>query len=133
MTLSGEGEYNLNILKEIKATESLYELKQEDRNCQGYGKEVTYDTCTTKYFMEQLRLKCGCLPFAIINTTIYNEKVCGKCKTSFDLWVSCCYNLYARFPCVIQKKRRYALKQSKKVHQQNAWGTVCRYGMLSDW
>ena len=91
MTLSGEGEYNLNILKEIKATESLYELKQEDRNCQGYGKEVTYDTCTTKYFMEQLRLKCGCLPFAIINATSNNEKVCGKCKTSFDYLVVITY------------------------------------------
>ena len=83
----------MNSLKEIKATESLYELKQEDRNCQSYGKEVTYNTCTTKYFMEQLRLKCGCLPFAIINATNNKEKVCGliyeylfvityKCKVS---------------------------------------------------
>ena len=118
MTLSGEGEYNLNILKEIEATESLYELKQEDRNCQSYGNEVTYDTCTTKYFMEQLRLKCGCLPYAIINATSSNEKVCGKCKISF---ISCSHHLYARFLCVLQKKRRHALRQlSKQVHQQNA-------------
>ena len=74
MTLTGEGEYNLNILKEIEVTDSFYELDNEVRKCQSYKGNGTYDFCTSRYFMEQMRLKCGCLPFAIINST----KVCGK-------------------------------------------------------
>ena len=78
MTLIGEGEYNLNILKEIEVTDSFYELDNEVRKCQSYKGNNTYDFCKTRYFMEQMRLKCGCLPFAIINATVSNEKVCGK-------------------------------------------------------
>ena len=80
MTLSGEGEYNLNILKEIEVTDSFYELDNKVRKCQSYEGNDTYDNCTTRYLMEQMRLKCGCLPFAIMNSTIDNEKVCGKYK-----------------------------------------------------
>ena len=82
MALSGEGEYNLNILKEIKVTDPFYELDNEVRKCQSYRGEDTYDNCTTRYFLEQMRLKCGCLPDSIINATINNEKVCGKFKIS---------------------------------------------------
>ena len=78
MTLSGEGEYNLNILKEIEVTESFYELDDEDRKCQSYEGNDTYDNCTSRYFMEQMRLNCGCLPYAIMNGSVNNEKVCGN-------------------------------------------------------
>ena len=83
MTLSGEGEYNLNILKEIEVTDSFYELDDKVRKCQSYEGNVTYDNCTSRYFMEQMRLKCGCLPYGIMNSTINNEKVCGKYKFTF--------------------------------------------------
>ena len=72
----------MNILKEIKVTDSFYELDNEVRKCQSYKGEDTYDNCTTRHFLEQMRIKCGCLPDSIINATIYNEKVCGKCKIS---------------------------------------------------
>ena len=78
MTLRGEGEYNLNILKEIEVTDSFYELDKGVRNCQSYIGNDTYDKCTSRYFMEQMMLKCGCLPFAIMNSTINNEKVYGN-------------------------------------------------------
>ena len=78
MTLSGEGEYNLNILKEIEVTDSFYELDNEVRKCQSYEGNDTYDSCTSRCFMEQMRLKCGCLPYAIINSTVNNEKVYRK-------------------------------------------------------
>ena len=84
MTLSGEGEYNLNILKEIEVTDSFYELDNEVRKCQSYKGKDTFDNCTTRYFLEQMGLKCGCLPFAIINDTINGEKVCGKCQLSLN-------------------------------------------------
>ena len=79
MTLSGEGEYNLNILKEIEVTDSFYELDNKIRKCQSYKDNGTYDNCTSRYFMERMMLNCGCLPYAIKNAT-NREKVCGKCK-----------------------------------------------------
>ena len=78
MTLSGEGEYNLNILKEIEVTDSFYELNDKVRKCQIYKGNDTYDTCTSRYFMEQMMLKCGCLPFAIKNGSVNHKKVCYK-------------------------------------------------------
>ena len=60
--LSGEGEYNLNILKEIRVRESFNELDEDVRECQN---KETYDECTTRHYIEETREKCGCLPFAI--------------------------------------------------------------------
>ena len=80
MTLSGEGEYNLNSLKEIAVTDSFLELDSDVIKCQNYNKEGTYDSCKTSHFMEQMMLKCGCLPYGIMNSTINNKKVCGKYK-----------------------------------------------------
>ena len=84
MTLSGEGEYNLNILKEIEVTDSFYELEKGARKCQSYKGNDTYDNCKTSHFMEQMMLKCGCLPYGIMNSTINNEKVCGKYKFTLE-------------------------------------------------
>ena len=77
MTLAGEGEYNLNILKEIIVTDSFLELENEIKNCQSYYSKGSYDNCTTRYFVEQISINCGCLPYAISNATFNNEKVCG--------------------------------------------------------
>ena len=86
MTLSGEGEYNLNILKEIEVTDSFYELDNEAKKCQSYNDKGkgTYDICTTRFFLEKMRLNCGCLPYSIMNETLMNEKVCGKLKKESD-------------------------------------------------
>ena len=113
----------MNSLKEIEATESLYELEKEVRNCESYEGEDTYDNCTTKYFVEQQLQKCGCLPYAIINAEINNEKVYGKYDKRFLL---ICFKFYLRFPLVLPKKSWHALKQlCKIVNQQNASGTIC--------
>ena len=66
----------MNNLKEIEVTDSFYELEREIRNCQNYKTKDTYDNCTTRFFMEQMRLNCGCLPYAINPPT--DKKVCGK-------------------------------------------------------
>ena len=65
--LSGEGEYNLNILKEVEVTESFNELDEKVRGCQN---KETYDECTTRHNIEETRQKCGCLPFAIRLSTL---------------------------------------------------------------
>ena len=58
----GEGEYNLNALKEIKVTESYLVMDQEVRKCQN---EESYHNCTTKQYINTHLNKCGCLPFSM--------------------------------------------------------------------
>ena len=57
--LIGSGEYNLNVLKEIKVTESFFALDQEERQCQ--NKYSVHD-CTTDHHFHTILNKCGCLP-----------------------------------------------------------------------
>ena len=71
--LTGEGEYNLNILKEIEVTESFNELDEDVRECQN---KETYDECTTRHYIEEARQKCGCLPFAIRLSEMVNDHPC---------------------------------------------------------
>ena len=60
--LIGEGEYNLNILNEIKITESYMGLDQNFRKCQN---KESFDSCTTKEYHDSVLDHCGCLPFNI--------------------------------------------------------------------
>ena len=60
--LIGEGEYNLNVLTEVKVTESYMGLDQDVRNCQNHE---PYLNCSTTQYLENLLGKCGCLPFNI--------------------------------------------------------------------
>ena len=76
MSLSGEGEFNLNSLKEIEVTDSFLELDSDVIKCQNYEGKNSYDNCTTSYLSEQMRMNCGCLPLKINNAT--TNKVC-KC------------------------------------------------------
>ena len=60
--LSGEGEYNLNILKEITVTHAFLELDENTRGCQNVE---PFDNCTTRFFLNSLKEICGCIPKAI--------------------------------------------------------------------
>ena len=62
VTLSGEGEYNLNILNQIDVTESFLGLPEEVRNCQNVESFVN---CTTRHYLQNMKEKCGCLPLAL--------------------------------------------------------------------
>ena len=60
--LIGEGEYNLNVLKESIATDSYLGLDQNIRKCQ--NEESLYN-CTTRKYIDSLLDQCGCLPLNI--------------------------------------------------------------------
>ena len=62
VVLLGEGQYNLNILKEIDGTSSYNGMSQDIRGCQN---KESVDKCTTRSYEEELRKNCGCLPLAI--------------------------------------------------------------------
>ena len=63
--LVGEGEYNLNVLKEIQVTESYLGLDQDIRNCQN---EESLFKCGTREYIETFLAECRCLPFNIRQT-----------------------------------------------------------------
>ena len=67
VALIGEGEYNLNVLKEVKATESYLGLDLSIRGCQN---EEPHDNCTTRQYRNTILGQCGCLPF---NMRLSNE------------------------------------------------------------
>ena len=53
MSLFGEGEYNLNELKEIEVTKDFLELEQNVRACQ-YNEPI--QNCTTRHEINQIEL-----------------------------------------------------------------------------
>ena len=60
--LLGEGEYNLNVLKESEVTNSFLSLSKDERKCQN---EESYAKCTTRHYIDTMNKKCGCLPISI--------------------------------------------------------------------
>ena len=62
VVISGEGEYNLNVLKESVVTDSFLNLDKKERGCQN---EETYANCTTRLYIDAMINKCGCLPLAM--------------------------------------------------------------------
>ena len=60
--MTGEGEYNLNSLKEEEVTQSFLGMDQSVRGCQN---EEHYDECTTRQYIKTIRENCGCLPLSI--------------------------------------------------------------------
>ena len=72
MSLYGEGEYNLNVLKQIKITDSYLGLDQNVRGCQN---DISFTDCTTKQYIDSLLNQCGCLP---LNIRLKDKVVCKK-------------------------------------------------------
>ena len=62
MQLSGEGKYNLNVLKEIEVSDDFLGLDQEQKECQN---ETTLQECKSKLYIDTLLDKCGCLPLGL--------------------------------------------------------------------
>ena len=58
----GEGEYNLNNLKEVEIKESFLHLDEVIRECQV---EESFLNCTTRHTTDIMLKNCGCLPFNV--------------------------------------------------------------------
>ena len=73
----GEGEYNINVFKEINATESFLSMDQDVRNCQN---KESFDNCTTRQYIESILKECKCLP---LNMRLSNQVHMIVSKTIF--------------------------------------------------
>ena len=67
VTLQGEGEYNLDILKEIVPSDSFLRLQEDVKECQSLE---PYDNCTLRTFIELMKEKCRCITLAM---NLYDE------------------------------------------------------------
>ena len=59
MHLKGEGEYKLDVMKQIEVTESYLGLDQHVIGCQN---DEPFENCTTRHYMDHLMAECGCIP-----------------------------------------------------------------------
>ena len=54
-------ESSLNVIKEIKVTDSFLTLDEEAKGCQ----EESFNECTTTKYRDKMINKCQCLPFQL--------------------------------------------------------------------
>ena len=66
LKLNGEGEYNINVLKEVEVTESYLGLNVDVTHCQNIE---TLEECETRSYVDTIKHKCNCLPFNIWTST----------------------------------------------------------------
>ena len=57
--LQADRYYRLYVVKEVTVTDSFLTLPVKTKKCQ---KEQTFDECTTQRYIENLKMKCNCLP-----------------------------------------------------------------------
>ena len=81
--LIGQGEYNLNALKEISVTDDFLGLDQDVRQCQH---EEPLNNCTTRQYLDTMLGECGCLPFNIG----FLQKVCSYLQKLMEIFT--CFN-----------------------------------------
>ena len=67
----GEGEYNLNSLKEINVTKSYLGLDKDIRGCQH---DEPYVNCTTREYIDTILKECGCLPLNMRLSKVHDIK-----------------------------------------------------------
>ena len=60
LIIRGEGEYNLNIVKEEKGTDSFLAMSSDVTKCQEI---IEHQDCTTKVYEDAMKKNCQCLPF----------------------------------------------------------------------
>ena len=70
LELSLEKKYYLNVIKEIKVTDSYLSMDKDVKGCQ----KESFDDCTTRKYMNALMNKCHCLPLQIIQNNEVSSK-----------------------------------------------------------
>ena len=77
----GEGQYNLNALKEIMVTNDFLGLNQDERKCQNVE---PLTNCTTRQYHDTLLEECGCFPANIGLLQKVTHKNSKKC--TYDIF-----------------------------------------------
>ena len=60
--LFGEGSYAVSDVKEMEVTDEYLELDKNIRNCQT---DESFESCSTRQYLDTLKSQCNCLPYAL--------------------------------------------------------------------
>ena len=60
-TAYGAGAFAMSALKRMAGTGSFKQLPEKQKNCRVHNRE----DCETKQYLDQVRTKCGCIPWAL--------------------------------------------------------------------
>ena len=77
-----ENRYNLNVLKEITASNSFLSLEKDVRKCQDME---TFNECVTTKFIRDIKSKCKCLPLNLRLNMKVNIRLLGIFISEGDL------------------------------------------------
>ena len=70
LKLYGEGTYTISTVKDIKVTDSFSGLNDDERKCQY---RESFESCTTREFRTMVDKQCGCIPYALWNSSNPNQ------------------------------------------------------------
>ena len=72
MELYGEGNYEIENVKEITITDDFASMNEQTRGCQT---ESNMEDCVTQKLITNMRNSCKCLPYNMQNYSSPHEKV----------------------------------------------------------
>ena len=62
LSLALDYSYNLNVMKDVKVTDSFLTLDENVIECQN---DTTFENCVTQNYLEGYIKKCNCLPIQV--------------------------------------------------------------------
>ena len=77
LEIVGEGEYNLNVVDEVRVTDSFLGLHKDVRDCQ--TKELLID-CKTQEYKKKVLEYCHCLPLKLKTSVDVSTTIIGTQK-----------------------------------------------------
>ena len=72
MELTGEGNYEMEEVKQVAITDDFADLDENSRKCQTISR---FEDCVTQYFLKALEENCYCLPYNLQNYTLTSDEV----------------------------------------------------------
>ena len=98
MKVIGEGEYNLDALKEIEIKEDFLSLDPSVQGCQ--NDDEMYN-CTTRHYIDSLLRNCGCIPLNIRLTNKVTIQQCDKFEILLSISIVCTVVQYLKVSCYV--------------------------------
>ena len=124
LKLFGEGQYNLNVVKEMEGTDSFLTIDPDVRKCQS---TVDYEECTTKHIHDKLKNQCMCLPFNIKQDQVMKD-LCIEMLGRFlhmSAWIKHLDFVKFRNHCAQLLKNKNALREFRRTYiLTNVWLSV---------
>ena len=85
VTFFGEGSYEISAVKKIIATEEFLTLDEDIRGCQ---MKETFESCTTRQYLDNVQNQCNCVPYALM------KSIASSLVSNIMFTLLSCYSIY---------------------------------------